>query len=138
MYELCMNCKKYNEAKIKLDEFQESLTKVSKLIFSKCLCLGLPLLAWDRHLMSCMKIMKTGILRMIWALICEAVGFSRFFLLLTVDGKMFLTIQNRQCIFLNHFGLSWCGQVEIQCHPPCVHSLLFEGWHWLNCSDCCW
>ncbi|KAM6351541.1 spatacsin isoform 3-T4 [Alca torda] len=28
MYELCMNCKKYNEAKIKLDKFQESLTKL--------------------------------------------------------------------------------------------------------------
>ncbi|XP_054128500.1 spatacsin [Melozone crissalis] len=26
MYELCMNCKKYNEAKTKLDKFQESLT----------------------------------------------------------------------------------------------------------------
>ncbi|NXO71936.1 SPTCS protein, partial [Phainopepla nitens] len=35
MYELCMNCKKYNEAKTKLDQFQESLTKVRKLIFSK-------------------------------------------------------------------------------------------------------
>uniref|UniRef100_A0A8B9Z8D1 SPG11 vesicle trafficking associated, spatacsin n=1 Tax=Buteo japonicus TaxID=224669 RepID=A0A8B9Z8D1_9AVES len=29
MYELCMNCKKYNEAKTKLDKFQESLTKVT-------------------------------------------------------------------------------------------------------------
>uniref|UniRef100_A0A8C4USQ8 SPG11 vesicle trafficking associated, spatacsin n=1 Tax=Falco tinnunculus TaxID=100819 RepID=A0A8C4USQ8_FALTI len=29
MYELCMNCKKYNEAKSKLDKFQESLTKVT-------------------------------------------------------------------------------------------------------------
>lgn len=29
MYELCMNCKKYSEAKTKLDKFQESLTKVS-------------------------------------------------------------------------------------------------------------
>ncbi|XP_041325116.1 spatacsin-like isoform X3 [Pyrgilauda ruficollis] len=28
MYELCMNCKKYNEAKTKLDKFQESLTNV--------------------------------------------------------------------------------------------------------------
>ncbi|KAK2524422.1 Spg11 [Columba guinea] len=28
MYELCMNCKKYKEAKIKLDKFQESLTKL--------------------------------------------------------------------------------------------------------------
>ncbi|XP_054692450.1 spatacsin isoform X3 [Grus americana] len=28
MYELCMNCKKYNEAKTKLDKFQESLTKL--------------------------------------------------------------------------------------------------------------
>ncbi|XP_074458067.1 spatacsin isoform X2 [Larus michahellis] len=28
MYELCMNCKKYTEAKIKLDKFQESLTKL--------------------------------------------------------------------------------------------------------------
>uniref|UniRef100_A0A8C3NRW5 SPG11 vesicle trafficking associated, spatacsin n=1 Tax=Cyanoderma ruficeps TaxID=181631 RepID=A0A8C3NRW5_9PASS len=28
MYELCMNCKKYNDAKTKLDQFQESLTKV--------------------------------------------------------------------------------------------------------------
>ncbi|NXN39089.1 SPTCS protein, partial [Rhinoptilus africanus] len=28
MYELCMHCKKYNEAKIKLDKFQESLTKL--------------------------------------------------------------------------------------------------------------
>ncbi|NXT58473.1 SPTCS protein, partial [Pluvianellus socialis] len=27
-YELCMNCKKYSEAKIKLDKFQESLTKL--------------------------------------------------------------------------------------------------------------
>ncbi|NXQ57464.1 SPTCS protein, partial [Anthoscopus minutus] len=27
MYELCMNCKKYDEAKTKLDKFQESLTK---------------------------------------------------------------------------------------------------------------
>lgn len=30
MYELCMNCKKYDEAKTKLDKFQESLTKVRK------------------------------------------------------------------------------------------------------------
>ncbi|NXG41093.1 SPTCS protein, partial [Psilopogon haemacephalus] len=30
MYELCMNCKKYNEAKSKLDKFQDSLSKVSK------------------------------------------------------------------------------------------------------------
>uniref|UniRef100_A0A8C6J4R2 Uncharacterized protein n=1 Tax=Melopsittacus undulatus TaxID=13146 RepID=A0A8C6J4R2_MELUD len=29
MYELCMNCKKYSEAKTKLDKFQESLTKVT-------------------------------------------------------------------------------------------------------------
>ncbi|KAF4804459.1 spastic paraplegia 11 [Turdus rufiventris] len=29
MYELCMNCKKYDEAKTKLDKFQESLTKVA-------------------------------------------------------------------------------------------------------------
>ncbi|XP_066184251.1 spatacsin [Sylvia atricapilla] len=29
MYELCMNCKKYNEAKTKLDQFQESLTKLA-------------------------------------------------------------------------------------------------------------
>lgn len=65
MYELCMNCKKYNEAKTKLDKFQESLTKVSKFIFSKCHCLGLPLLECDRHLMSYMKIMKKGMLRMI-------------------------------------------------------------------------
>ncbi|KAL9837567.1 LOW QUALITY PROTEIN: spatacsin-like [Geothlypis trichas] len=28
MYELCMNCKKYNEAKTKLDKFQESLTNL--------------------------------------------------------------------------------------------------------------
>ncbi|XP_030353293.1 spatacsin [Strigops habroptila] len=28
MYELCMNCKKYSEAKTKLDKFQESLTKL--------------------------------------------------------------------------------------------------------------
>ncbi|NWT01891.1 SPTCS protein, partial [Mionectes macconnelli] len=28
MYELCMNCKKYNEAKTKLDKFQESLSKL--------------------------------------------------------------------------------------------------------------
>ncbi|XP_053811238.1 spatacsin isoform X1 [Vidua chalybeata] len=28
MYELCMNCKKYNEAKTKLDTFQESLTNL--------------------------------------------------------------------------------------------------------------
>ncbi|XP_030312794.1 spatacsin [Calypte anna] len=28
MYELCMNCKKYNEAKTKLERFQESLTKL--------------------------------------------------------------------------------------------------------------
>lgn len=28
MYELCMNCKKYNEAKTKLDKFQEQLTEV--------------------------------------------------------------------------------------------------------------
>ncbi|NXA17321.1 SPTCS protein, partial [Ibidorhyncha struthersii] len=28
MYELCMNCKKYNEAKIKLDKFQESLSEL--------------------------------------------------------------------------------------------------------------
>ncbi|XP_068882194.1 spatacsin [Aphelocoma coerulescens] len=28
MYELCMNCKKYNEARTKLDEFQESLAKL--------------------------------------------------------------------------------------------------------------
>ncbi|XP_038002943.1 spatacsin [Motacilla alba alba] len=28
MYELCMNCKKYKEAKTKLDKFQESLTKL--------------------------------------------------------------------------------------------------------------
>ncbi|XP_075288261.1 spatacsin isoform X2 [Opisthocomus hoazin] len=28
VYELCMNCKKYNEAKTKLDKFQESLTKL--------------------------------------------------------------------------------------------------------------
>ncbi|KAK1198478.1 SPTCS protein, partial [Pygoscelis papua] len=28
MYDLCMNCKKYNEAKTKLDKFQESLTKL--------------------------------------------------------------------------------------------------------------
>ncbi|NWV63788.1 SPTCS protein, partial [Malurus elegans] len=28
MYELCMNCKKYNEAKTKLDKFQESLTEL--------------------------------------------------------------------------------------------------------------
>ncbi|XP_035756927.1 spatacsin isoform X3 [Egretta garzetta] len=28
MYELCMNCKKYNKAKTKLDKFQESLTKL--------------------------------------------------------------------------------------------------------------
>ncbi|XP_071610161.1 spatacsin isoform X1 [Heliangelus exortis] len=28
MYELCMNCKKYNEAKTKLEKFQESLTKL--------------------------------------------------------------------------------------------------------------
>ncbi|NXJ70598.1 SPTCS protein, partial [Rostratula benghalensis] len=28
MYELCMDCKKYNEAKTKLDKFQESLTKL--------------------------------------------------------------------------------------------------------------
>lgn len=38
MYELCMNCKKYNEAKTKLDKFQESLTDVRKSIFSKCHC----------------------------------------------------------------------------------------------------
>lgn len=42
MYELCMNCKKYNEAKTKLDQFQESLTKVRKLIFSECHCWDLP------------------------------------------------------------------------------------------------
>uniref|UniRef100_A0A8C9UFC4 SPG11 vesicle trafficking associated, spatacsin n=1 Tax=Serinus canaria TaxID=9135 RepID=A0A8C9UFC4_SERCA len=30
MYELCMNCKKYKEAKTKLDKFQESLTNVRK------------------------------------------------------------------------------------------------------------
>ncbi|NXP91110.1 SPTCS protein, partial [Passerina amoena] len=35
MYELCMNCKKYNEAKTKLDKFQESLTNVRKSIFPK-------------------------------------------------------------------------------------------------------
>ncbi|XP_062357390.1 spatacsin isoform X2 [Cinclus cinclus] len=29
MYELCMNCKKYNEAKTKLDKFQESLTQLA-------------------------------------------------------------------------------------------------------------
>ncbi|XP_063268578.1 spatacsin isoform X2 [Prinia subflava] len=29
MYELCMNCKKYNEAKTKLDKFQESLTELA-------------------------------------------------------------------------------------------------------------
>ncbi|KAI1235288.1 hypothetical protein IHE44_0002931, partial [Lamprotornis superbus] len=29
MYELCMNCKKYNEAKAKLDKFQESLSKLA-------------------------------------------------------------------------------------------------------------
>ncbi|XP_066052716.1 spatacsin isoform X2 [Chamaea fasciata] len=29
MYELCMNCKKYNEAKTKLQQFQESLTKLA-------------------------------------------------------------------------------------------------------------
>ncbi|NWH91884.1 SPTCS protein, partial [Aegithalos caudatus] len=34
MYELCMKYKKYNEAKTKLDKFQESLTKVRKFIFS--------------------------------------------------------------------------------------------------------
>ncbi|NXW41694.1 SPTCS protein, partial [Nyctiprogne leucopyga] len=28
VYELCMNCKKYNEAKAKLEKFQESLTKL--------------------------------------------------------------------------------------------------------------
>ncbi|XP_051484841.1 spatacsin [Apus apus] len=28
MYELCMNCKNYNEAKTKLDKFQDSLTKL--------------------------------------------------------------------------------------------------------------
>ncbi|XP_023789390.1 spatacsin [Cyanistes caeruleus] len=28
MYELCMNCKKYNEAKTKLEKFQESLTEL--------------------------------------------------------------------------------------------------------------
>ncbi|NXI71697.1 SPTCS protein, partial [Anseranas semipalmata] len=28
MYELCMNCKKYSEAKIKLDKFQKQLTKL--------------------------------------------------------------------------------------------------------------
>ncbi|XP_027544005.1 spatacsin [Neopelma chrysocephalum] len=44
VYELCMNWKKYNEAKTKLDKFQESLSKVRKLIFSECHCLGLPLL----------------------------------------------------------------------------------------------
>ncbi|NWV24546.1 SPTCS protein, partial [Origma solitaria] len=33
MYELCMKCKKYNEAKTKLDKFQEDLTKVRKFIF---------------------------------------------------------------------------------------------------------
>lgn len=38
MYELCMNCKKYDEAKTKLDKFQESLTKVRKCIFSECHC----------------------------------------------------------------------------------------------------
>lgn len=36
MYELCMNCKKYNEAKTKLDKFQESLTKVRKSVLSEC------------------------------------------------------------------------------------------------------
>lgn len=51
MYELCMNCKKYKEAKTKLDKFQESLTKVSKLVCSKYLCLGLSLLDCDRYLM---------------------------------------------------------------------------------------
>lgn len=30
MYELCMNWKKYDEAKTKLDKFQESLTQVRK------------------------------------------------------------------------------------------------------------
>ncbi|NXU43787.1 SPTCS protein, partial [Drymodes brunneopygia] len=34
MYELCMSCKRYNEAKTKLDQFQESLTEVRKFIFS--------------------------------------------------------------------------------------------------------
>ncbi|NXQ27812.1 SPTCS protein, partial [Alaudala cheleensis] len=29
MYELCMNCKKYHEAKTKLDKFQESLTELA-------------------------------------------------------------------------------------------------------------
>ncbi|NXD38008.1 SPTCS protein, partial [Copsychus sechellarum] len=29
VYELCMNCKKYDEAKTKLDKFQESLTKLA-------------------------------------------------------------------------------------------------------------
>ncbi|KAM7039231.1 spatacsin [Acridotheres tristis] len=29
VYELCMNCKKYNEAKAKLDKFQESLSKLA-------------------------------------------------------------------------------------------------------------
>jgi len=57
-----MNCKKYNEAKTKLDKFQESLTKVSKFIFSQCLCLGFPVLECDRHLISYTKIMKKSLL----------------------------------------------------------------------------
>lgn len=38
MYELCMNCKKYNEARTKLDKFQDSLTKVRKFVFSEFRC----------------------------------------------------------------------------------------------------
>ncbi|NXK50306.1 SPTCS protein, partial [Chauna torquata] len=33
MYELCMNCKKYNEAKTKLDKFQKHLTKHLTILF---------------------------------------------------------------------------------------------------------